>query len=124
MIKMIIDGGKHIEIEACGTMPHIAAEILTGVKTLKDRMDKHEGMGEAFVETLKHGLEFIDTLDNDECDEVDDMVNKLVDKALEDDDFLDEMMDMLPDELKTDFARRLKERARMGKTEEKEAEEK
>lgn len=121
MIKMRIDEAKTIEIEACGTIPHIVSEILLGVKTLKDRMDKSTGMGDAFLETLKHGLDFLEDIDNDEG-KVDEMVNELVDKALENDDFLEEMMDALPDELKTDFARRLKERARKGKTEEKEKE--
>lgn len=124
MLKMKIDGAKTIEIMVTGTIPDICAELLLGVKTIKEKMDDSTGMGDAFISTLKHGLDFINDMDNLDEDSVDDMVNELVDKALENDDFLEEMMDALPDELKTDFARRLKERARKGKTEEKEAEEK
>ena len=123
MIKMNIDGAKTIEIMATGTLPDICADILLGVKIMKERMDNSTGMGDAFVATLKHGLDSLEDIDNDEGD-VDEMVNDIVDKALEDDEFLEKTMDMLPDELKADFARRLKERARKGKTEEKEAEEK
>ena len=126
MIKINIDGAKTIEIMSTGTIPDICADILLGVKTMKERMDNATGMGDAFVATPKHGLDFIESLDDEDRD-VDDMVNELVDKALEDDEVLEKTMDMLPDELKADFARRLKERARMGKTEmktETEAEEK
>ena len=121
MLKMKIDGAKTIEIMATGTIPDIVSELLLGVKTIKDKMDDSTGMGDAFVETIKKGLEFLETMEDEELD-IDDMVNEIVDKALEDDKFLEKTMDMLPDELKADFARRLKKRARMGKTEEKEAE--
>ena len=124
MLKMKIDGAKTIEIMVTGTIPDIVSELLLGVKTIKDKMDNSTGMGDAFISKLKHGLDFISDMDDLDEDGVDDMVNDLVDKALEDDDFLETVMDAIPDELKTDFARRLKERARMGKTEEKEAEEK
>lgn len=124
MLKMKIDGAKTIEIMATGTIPDIVSELLLAVKTIKEKMDGSTGMGDAFIETLKHGLDFISDMDDLDEDDVDGMVNELVDKALENDDFLEKIMGDLPDELKADFARRLKERARMGKTEEKEAEEK
>lgn len=123
MLKMKIDGAKTIEIVVAGTIPDICAELLFGVKTMKEKMDNSTGMGDAFIATLKHGLDFIDDMDDMDEDDVDDMVNKLVDKALEDDDFLDEMMDMLPDELKADFARRLKKRVKKASEERKSSEE-
>lgn len=116
MLKMKVDKAKVMEIVATGTIPDIVSELLLGVKTIKEKMDESTGMGDAFISTLKHGLDFINDMD--------DMVNDLVGKALEDDEFLETVMDAIPDELKADFARRLKERARKGKTEEKEAEEK
>ena len=131
MLKMKINKAKSIEIVAGGDIPTIVSEILLGVKTLKDRIAlQDEDMGEAFVETIKKGLEIIDDLEEELSTEekVDKKVNELVDKALEDDDFLDVILDVImeaiPDELKVDFVKRMKERARMGKTEEKEAEEK
>ena len=123
MLKMKVDEAKVMEIMVTGTIPDIVAELLLGVKTIKEKMDESTGMGDAFIGTIKKGLELLETMEDEDTD-VDEMVNEIVDKALEDDEFLEKTMDMLPDELKADFARRLKERARKGKTEEKEAEEK
>ena len=130
MLKMKINKAKSIEIVAGGDIPTIVSELLLGIKTLKDRMAlQDECIAEAFVETIKKGLDVIDDLEEelDTEEKVDEKVNELVDKALEDDDFLEVIMEAIHDELKVDFAKRMKERARMGKTEmktETEAEEK
>lgn len=110
MIKMEINKAKTVEIEAIGILPDITSELLLGIKILKDRFDEN-GMGEEFISAMKAGLEFVDTLDNDdECKELDDKINDLVDKALKDDDVLEIIMDSLPDVLKADFTKRMKKR--------------
>ena len=117
MLKMKIDGAKTVEIVVTGTIPDICAELLLGVKTIKEKMDDSTGMGDAFVDTLKHGLDFISEIDEPDSDELEDMINEVVDKALEDDKFLEKTMRIMPDELKADFARRFKERAKKSREE-------
>lgn len=119
MLKMKINKAKEIEIEAVGAISDIISELLLGIKTLKDKMDKCAG--ETLIETLKKGLDIIDDPDVvfDSEESIDKAVNELVDKALEDDEFLETIMDAMPDELKADFAKRLKKRARKGSSEEK-----
>lgn len=116
MLKMKVDEARVMEIVVTGTIPDIVAELLLGVKTIKEKMDESTGMGDAFIGTIKKGLELLEMMDDEDTD-VDEKVNELVDKALEDDDFLEVIMEAIPDELKVDFAKRMKERARMGKAE-------
>lgn len=120
MLKMKINKAKSIEIVAGGDIPTIVSELLLGIKTLKDRMAlQDEDMAEGFVETIKKGLEVVDDLEKELSTEekVDEKVNELVDKALEDDDFLEFIMEAIPDDLKVDFAKRMKQRASEKKNE-------
>lgn len=123
MVNIKIDGAKATEIAMIGTLPDITSELLVAVKVIRDEFNKtNSELGELFIDGMKKGLEFVADYKDDTDKDIEDRINELVELALEDDFFLEKTMEMLPDELKVDFASRMAKRAKTEK--EKKSEEK
>ena len=105
-------------IEASGTISDITSELLVAVKILRDKFEQND-MGDLFLDGIRFGLDFVQKLDTEENTDVEAQIDELVEKALEDDDILEIIMDMLPDPLKADFAKRMKDKAKANAKEEK-----
>lgn len=123
MINIKVDGAKAMEIVTIGTLQDITSELLVAVKQIRDEFNKtNDELAELFIDGMRKGLEFVADYNDDTDKDVEDRINELVELSLEDDFFLEKTMELLPDELKADFASRIAKRAKAEK--EKKSEEK